>query len=399
MITRRKFLAGGSIIGATGLYSHSRGLRYPRLSYEHRALANETKTASHEMHFIDCIELTQNSLRAIAPEPWIEITVLNRSTEFTIRNIAPNATLAIEAPPQTDVNEVVDGLDRQLQINSASQSPIKLKWNLPVADGFEFAVMGDTGGGSELAWTLKRAHKLGAQFLLHLGDFNYSEGEYTQAIELFNSAPLPCYITIGNHDFHDNGLIYDDFLAHLGPMNHSFELAGARFLNIDTAADFWPANSGHRGKLFSQLQNKERFRGTQILFTHRPIKDPRPHDDHEVGSIGGIDYLVEQCKTLGIANFFHGHVHHSAELDFKGLRQFSIGEGLGHEDLVLQKPIAKLMIGTVEPGKELEHRWVDLNMPWSEHQSPTHLYKLKRDGRTRQIEWFNKLIATENLET
>lgn len=398
MISRRKLLAGGALFGALGLYSHQRGLRYPRLSFEHLPPTNVSNSTQHAMHFTDCIASTPNILRAIAPEPSIKISVLKNTSQFTLKNVAPNARLAIKAPANAEVNESIEGLNRVLEVKHPNQETIALSWKLPVSDGFEFAVMGDTGGGSELDWTLKRAHQLGAQFLLHLGDFNYSEGEYARAIEQFDAAPLPCYVTIGNHDFHDNGLIYDDFLSRIGPMNHSFELAGTRFINIDTAADFWPANSGQRGKLFDHLRNEKPFTGEQVLFTHRPIKDPRHHDDHEVGSIGGIDYLVKQCTTLGITNFLHGHVHHSAELDFRGLRQFSVGEGLGHENLVLQKPVAKLMMATIEPNKKLEHRWVDLNMPWADHQSPTHLYKLKRDGRQRQIDWYEQLLANENLK-
>ncbi len=399
MITRRKLLAGGAFFGALGLYSQHRGLRYPRLSFEHEPPAKLIESPQHAMRFVDCIATLPDVLRAIAPEPSIEINVLKQATQFTLKNVAPNARLNIQAPKSAEVNESIDGLNRILEINHSHQDTITLNWKLPVNDGFEFAVMGDTGGGSELDWTLNRAQALGAQFLLHLGDFNYSNGEYARAIEQFDGAPLPCYVTIGNHDFHDNGLIYDDFLTRIGPMNHSFELAGTRFINIDTAADFWPASSGQRGKLFALLRNEKPFSGEQVLFTHRPIKDPRHHDDHEVGSIGGIDYLVEQCAALGITNFLHGHVHHSAELDFRGLRQFSIGEGLGHENLVLQKPVAQLMMATIEPNKKLEHRWVDLNMPWASHKSPTHLYKLKRDGRTRQIKWYEQLLADENLKT
>ena len=50
-----------------------------------------------------------------------------------------------------------------------------------------------------------------------------------------------------------------------------------------------------------------------------------------------------------------------------------------------------MLMASVEPHKKLAHRWVDLNMPWPEHQNPTHLIKLKSDGRHRQLEWFTQL--------
>jgi len=76
------------------------------------------------------------------------------------------------------------------------------------------------------------------------------------------------------------------------------------------------------------------------------------------------------------------------------LRQVIIGEGLGYEDIVSQKPVAKIMMATVEPHKKLVHRWVDLKMPWSEHQNPTHLSKLKSDRLHKHLEWFTQLQKT-----
>jgi len=392
VISRRQILTSGALLTTLGLYSYHRGLRYPRLSFEHRMPDSELAIPGLEMRLKDCITINTNKMRAIAPEPSISLTTKHGSYSFELINLANNAILQFEIDGNGIVDEEINGTQRIIHIKSAADQHVTLKWSLPVDDGFEFAVMGDTGGGSELVWTLKRAHQLGAQFLLHLGDFNYSEGEYAQAVELFNKAQLPCYISIGNHDFHDNGLIYHTFLEQLGPMNHVFELAGTRFINIDTAADFWPAHAGLRGKLFDTLKSTEPFNGEQIVFTHRPLKDPRPHDDHEIGGIGAIDWLTKQCQELEINTFMNGHVHHSAELDFQGIRQLTIGEGLGHENLVLQKQVAQIMLTKVEPGKKLAHKWVDLNMPWSEHQSPTHLYKLKKFGRDRQLQWYESIL-------
>jgi hypothetical protein len=349
-----------------------------------------------EFDLQDCIALNQHSIRAIAPEPCIFIKRLEGSTSLKILNVASNAILELDGRPSRGIDEEVDGTARIVHIRKGNQGAT-LKWSLPLADGFEFAVMGDTGGGSELAWTLKRAHDLDAQFLLHLGDFNYSEGEYERAIEHFNKAKLPCYVTIGNHDFHTDGLIYHKFISQIGPMNHAFELAGTRFINVDTAVDFWPAGSGHRGALFTSLAKAGPFSGEQIIFTHRPLKDPKPDDDHEIHGFGEVDWLVRQCHELGIGTFLCGHVHHSAELDYQGLRQITVGEGLGHENLVLQKPVAKIMMASVEPSKKLAHRWVDLNMPWSDHQSPTHLMKLKSDRRHKQLKWFTQLQKGKNI--
>ncbi|MGK0375269.1 MAG: putative phosphodiesterase [Arenicella sp.] len=399
VISRRSLLTGGALLTSLGLYSYQRGLRYPRLSFEHEAVSSTLSAAHLNLSFKDCIAVNDNTLRAIAPEPSVTIKLTKGSSSFEINNIANNAILDINQGRayKGSVDQQVQGIRRQVYIESGGEQTLTLKWTVPNSNGFEFAVMGDTGGGAELTWTLKRAHQLGAQFLLHLGDFNYSEGEYDSAIDQFNNAKLPCYVTIGNHDFHDNGLIYDKFLKQIGPMNHAFELAGTRFINLDTAADFWPKQSGQRGHLLRILGAQAPFLGEQILFTHRPMKDPRPHDDHDIGGIGEIDWLARQARHLGVSTILNGHVHHSAEIDFQGLRQLTIGEGLGHEDLVLQKPVAKIMMAKVEPGRKLEQRWEELNMPWSEHLSPTHLIKLKRDGRNKQLEWYQAILAANGV--
>lgn len=393
MISRRSLLIGGALLSSSAFYSYNRGLRYPRLTLEPGALGKRHIVPHAQLNLKNIIINGAQSLRAIAPEPEITLVAQRGKIKFTLGNIAPNAKLHILGKGIKLVDEEVDGLNRHVTLDSAIQQTLNLKWQLDVADGCEFAVMGDTGGGAELKWTLQRAHALGAQFLLHLGDFNYSDGEYASAIKLFNTAPMPCYVSIGNHDFHDNGLIYQQFLNEIGPMNHAFELAGTRFVNLDTAADFFPAHSGLRGELFNSLVP---YAGEQIFFTHRPLKDPRPHDDHVVGGINEVAWLTEEITRVGGHHYLHGHVHHSAELDYRGLRQICVGEGLGYENLVHQKQVAQILMAKIEPGKAMTHRWLDLKLPWSAHQNPTHAIKLKKDGRLKQLDWYRTLVNDNN---
>jgi hypothetical protein len=107
------------------------------------------------------------------------------------------------------------------------------------------------------------------------------------------------------------------------PVSEGFELAGTRFINVDSAANFWTKQSGHRAKLFRSLDASTPFAGEQVLFTHNPLKDPRPHDDHEVGRIDEINWLAKQSRELGVSTVLSGHVHHCAELDFQGLLRLS----------------------------------------------------------------------------
>ena len=319
-----------------------RGLRYPRLSFEHRALADQVALDNTTLSMQQMIYVRSQSsvptFRAIAPEPTLQLNAQNGGkTTFNVNNIAVNALLEVNGDTSVTVHESIDGITRHVDVQLAAQQNIELRWRLPNQDGLTFAVIGDTGADLELQWVLQRCSELGVQFLLHLGDFNYIEGEYDRAIELFNSAPLPCYVSIGNHDFNDSGLVYQQFLDQIGPMNHAFNFAGARFVNLDSAADFFPASSGRRGELFKQLAEDASIYSDQVFFTHRPFKDPRPGKDHVIGGVNEIDWLHSQIQSLQGETLLTGHVHKSAEMDVRGIRQWVAGEGLGYEDIVAQK--------------------------------------------------------------
>ena len=206
------------------------------MGFEHRPSASqlETAAASAELEHAIYVERKSNSalpnpsirLRAIAPEPSIRLTAkLKGKLAFVLNNVATDAILQASGDTSLSIHETIDGISRHLEVDLAPGQAIHLSWKLAEQDSSKFAVIGDSGAGKELEWILHRAADLGAQFLLHLGDFNYVKGEYDRAIELFNDAPFPCYVSIGNHDYNDSGLIYQQFINEIGPMNHSFNLA------------------------------------------------------------------------------------------------------------------------------------------------------------------------------
>lgn len=404
MLSRRHFLLGGTLIAGASWYAYQRGLRYPRLSFEPRDIANSLTTpeAVFDLHQLIVTpsnsgsKLTGIELRAIAPEPELTLKAQRGKISIGVNNISAAAKLSVQGKGIKLVSEEVLGIYRHLEIDNGAEQTLHLKWHLPDTEGVDFAVIGDTGGGDELTWSIQRAHQINAQFLLHLGDFNYSAGEYERAINEFKSAPLPCYISIGNHDFNDSGLVYHKFLQNLGPLNSRFTIAGTRFVNLDTAADYFPAHAGLRGALFQELL-AEPFDGEHVYYTHSPLLDPRPMDDHEVGGINEVNWLVNTIKAVGNGPFLTGHVHHSAELNFEGIHQFSIGEGLGYEDLVLEKNVAKMMLARVQAGLPMSYQWVDLDMPYLMHTSPTHAWKLKRDGLQSQLQKHTQLMANKQV--
>lgn len=400
---RRHFLMASGLLGA-GAYINQRGLRYPRLGFEPANPANRLARKSAQLDLQDLIvsgsaDADQLDLRAIAPEPKLIISQLGKDVshlKLKVNNIAPKAKLNVDADSSVNIHEQISGIDRIVEINQNTNQPTSLQWLLPDENRVKFAAIGDSGGGYELDWCLTRATQLDVDFLLHLGDFNYGEGEYRRAITQFKNASMPVYVSIGNHDFNDSGLIYQQFIDEIGPMNHSFVIAGTRFINVDTAVNFFPAYAGNRGELFKELRQSNQHVADSVAFTHKPFIDSREGHDHDISGMGEKAWLHKSMQHLDAKVLICGHVHLSTERHYKNLRQLTAGEGLGYEDILAQKLVSQMLIGTATRGTAVHYEWTALNMPWSMHTSPTHAQKLIKDKQIKQLEWLQKLLETES---
>lgn len=269
------------------------------------------------------------------------------------------------------VSESIHGISRVLEVSITSTSALVLEWRIPTQSRYRFASIGDSGGQEELAWCITRAKQLGADFLLHLGDINYAPGDYDSAIKLFNEAALPCYVSIGNHDFHQDGGIYGQFLRDIGPLNNQFSIGKVRFANIDTAANILPYSAGLRGKLFDQMiAETDKFSHT-VAFTHRPLFDPAAEGDHDIGSIGERNWLIDSYKKSGIRTVLCGHIHIYHRGEFAGLDNIIVGQGLGHQDLIVaDNNYSKMMLAEVTDNEFVEYDIAPLAMPMRIHCHP-----------------------------
>ena len=389
-------MAGGLLGG--GAYINHRGLRFPRMGFEPRPLLFERDTTRARLSLEDCCFITPDKtdgdqteefiLRAFTPHPKIDVEMHVPALQLHVINISPKAELVIEAGAEIDIQEQTTGTKRVIEINNGAEHSIRLSWHLPNQERILFAVIGDTGGGDELTWCIKRAQQIQAEFLLHLGDFNYSAGEYDLAIEKFQNSPIPIYISIGNHDFNDSGLVYKKFRQQLGPMNNSFVVANTRFVNIDSAANFFPPYAGNRGALITQLRSSDEQFSDQLFFTHKPFVDTRDGHHHNMSGLGEIDWVQQAMSDLGVNHLLCGHVHRSSGIEVNGIQQWTAGEGLGFEDIRAQKQVASILVGEASATSKLNFRWQPLEMPWADHTSPTHLKKLRKQGLTKQLEWY-----------
>ena len=357
------------------LYSLSRGLRFPRLSLEPKQALSKIQKGELTVSMTDAIQLRPDqeslSFRAYAPEPQLEITSNSaQEVEFEVHNVPDQAVLSSDS---VDYSEQKNGLTRKILLSLKPKQTTHLYWAFPNQQQFSFAAIGDTGGDQELAWCIDRAHQLGADFLLHLGDFNYQQEDYENAIKLFNAAKIPVYVSIGNHDFHEDGLIYEKFLQQIGPLNHTFQIGSTRFINFDTAANFIPYGSGSRGELFDQLIKSAEQEKTQITntiaFTHRPLFDPIENQDHTIGSEGERQWLISRLKALKVTTLICGHIHIFDRKNVNGIDNIIVGQGLGHQDLLTNSDVSKMALLTVD-AKELNISFKNLAMPMSMHCHP-----------------------------
>jgi len=389
MTTRRQILRylGYAGVGAAGIglsaYSYQRGIRLPTLHWDPLAINTQFSIQGVEQVFGgDLIQTSVSnhhnsaypktlaaSFRAFSPHPQLSMMCEgSRKIVISIDNIAPQAVLTTNSA-NFRVNEVVNKTRRTLIVETVSSSQISLQWSFPELSNYSFASIGDTGGDTELHWCIERAHALGAKFLLHLGDFNYQQGDYQRSIDLFNNSPIPIYVSIGNHDFHDNGALYQRFIGNIGPLNNVFSIGKTRFVNIDTAANFLPFGSGQRGKLFDLMAQDNNYTDT-VAFTHRPLHDPTTESDHDIGSAGERDWLIQALKKVNVKTLLSGHIHIYDRSNFDGIDNIIVGQGLGHQDLLINGDASKMIIGQIDSNGAVDYRAEPLAMPLELHCHP-----------------------------
>jgi hypothetical protein len=391
MTSRRQLLrylgcAALSLSGiGLGVYTYQRGIRLPTLHWDPLAHSKQFTIQGLGQSFgTDLIqtplrgasdESSVNArFRAFAPEPSLVLQPEGPSeVHILISNIASEAVLNY-SPSGLKISEISSNSKRTLSIETGSSREISLQWSLPQYADYTFASIGDTGGDKELNWCIERAHALGAKFLLHLGDFNYQEGDYQRSIDAFNNAPLPVYVSIGNHDHHNNGAIYQRFMDEIGPLNNAFAIGQTRFVNIDTSANILPYGAGQRGELLEQLAADNNDAGNNyadtVAFTHRPLHDPSEDSHHDIGSTGERDWLVASLKKINAKTLLSGHIQLYDRSDFDGIDNIIAGQGLGHQDLLINGDASKMVLGHVNGSGEVRYTAEPLAMPMEAHCHP-----------------------------
>ena len=390
-------LTGASVYAGAGAM---RGLRIPPILDPRAAPrtahhSDSNFSASAEGAFFQQVDGDALTWRAFEPEPILKI---KGTFHLRLDNIHPGATLEVSGPGRVS-GERIENLRRTVTGDTGANT-LTLRWHFPQQTTYRFSVIGDTGGGRELAWTLERSQQLGMHFMLLLGDIYYQSGDYQRAVTALNHSPLPVYATIGNHDLRNgpDWFLADQFIAHIGPTNSTFKLGGIQFVNLDTAADTIPWSGGGRGRLLRALPALADNPGIRdyVVFTHRPITDPRAvtdrPNDHSIENFGEDGWLYRQLVSRGVRSILNGHIHKTIEFEDRQLRTYIAGEGLAHLDLVGGKQVARILVGEVAAGELVAYHWEPMNMPFEFHCSQ----RLRQD-MAEYGDHFSEALAKLNI--
>lgn len=374
-LTRRRFLlmAGCGLAAAGGGYTYVRGLRFPPLDLVGDGPTTAWKAGGTAVSargaFFKAMDDGAFLFRAFVPEPVFKVGGDGGAVRIKVENLHRDARLDAQGAPAS-LDEEKDNLERTVSLRPAAGSQVGFSWRFPKQEQFRFAAIGDSGGGTELHWVLKRAAQFGADFLLHLGDIYYEKGDLERASGHFRDADIPAYSAIGNHDFNDNGHAeYPRFHRLIGPGSFIFRLGGIEFVTFDTAAMFFPADRGRRGQIVNGLKPIDANAGIRdrVAFTHMPLRDPDTKRGHAVGRAAEARWLRERLLSTGTKNLLVGHIHIKDEFDDHGLHTYISGQGLAHADLIVNHAYAQILLGDVTPARPVAYQWQPLKMPFNWH--------------------------------
>lgn len=360
---------GVSLFGFVGLGWFAFGLRLPPIQWEPSELPTMQEDPSGS-YFVEAdgayfkgMEDGAMLFRAFVPEPTLVISS-KRDAEVlvAIENLSPKLEdRGIQAGK-------ILGLKRTYRFDLSPGVGMVVQPRFPTSKThYSFAAIGDTGGGQEMQRALVHAELMGADFLLHLGDIEYEEGALVNAAVWMEQSLVPTYVSIGNHDFHDGlRLVHRIFRDLVGPRNSHWTTAGVHFINVDTAADTYPAHQGDRGDMVRALLEKAQPAREVVLLTHRPILDPREPIDsgdegHAVGSAAERAWLMEQFRGLGVDLMLHGHIHQSIAYETEGIATYIVGNGLGYPEEDSSCEVPSMLIGTwTVDAPHVQVRWEPL---------------------------------------
>lgn len=200
---------------------------------------------------------------------------------------------------------------------------------------FKFAIVSDSHNDNDnLKKALQMSKDKGAKFIIGLGDYTDigTVSDLQQAKNVFQSAGLPFYLTVGDHDLwesRDKGLSAgSNFSKVFGSSYQSFTDSDWRFILVDNADNYDGVDSVEMDWLRDVVIQSDGKQKGIFIFLHEPLS--HPSSDKIMGSdkpqlAKQAKELVELFKDNKISEVFAGNIHAFTRYQESGLNMTTVG--------------------------------------------------------------------------
>ena len=200
--------------------------------------------------------------------------------------------------------------------------------SIPDPSNFSFAVFGDSKRNFACLSTILRAVDRDPEmaFAIHTGDLvgDGNRGEFRVFMEcLTMDFHKPFFTVPGNHDIAGLGReSYGDFF---GPRHYAFEVAGTRFVVLDTSQE--SALDGTQFQWLEEELSQREAASRTLVFMHRPPYDPRANDRPSLPP-EEAERLASLFRKHQVSHVFPSHLHAFFEGTWQGV-PYTISGGAG----------------------------------------------------------------------
>jgi 3',5'-cyclic AMP phosphodiesterase CpdA len=236
--------------------------------------------------------------KSITPTHLFTITLFNFPTIFISISGLLSAESYIVLSETSCILKVMSSSENRSVIISAPNTD---------ESSFKFLTIGDTQGFTPL-FTDMLDHPLTSQskFILHTGDITPSGSRVS--LEIFNNlskeSSIPVYATVGNHDIKENNN-NSNYEQYFGKSEYFFNYSNVLFISLNSSTGIFSESS-----IQFLIHILDTFpTNPKMLFTHIPLFDPRPDENHSLLSSSQAEQVLSLISDKNVKAVISGHIH------------------------------------------------------------------------------------------
>jgi len=240
------------------------------------------------------IIVTLNWENGTGPNPFRITTNNMNPAKLNIESVVPFSIIETENASITV--EIIPTMPK-FNITFSTQEP---------TNEFEFYVFGDSQGYQEgIKEIAKNALIDNPDFVFHCGDLTPfgQQNQYEAVSNALAFFHVPVFTTIGNHDTRLGGSSL--YLDYFGPSTYSFNYGPAHFIIFNSSSG--DVSESELRWLESDLSHSTLK--WNFVFTHIPLFDPRPAQNHTLLNSTTTARLITLFKSTNVDAVFAGHIH------------------------------------------------------------------------------------------